>query len=77
MIVVAERNEAERLQGAVSGRPHRREHFRHASYRSGLGLKSDFDKIPLAERFGQPQETSRDRDSLELGFGALTVFQHD
>ncbi len=77
MIVVAERNEAERLQGAVRGQPHGREHFRHASYWSGLRLKSDFDKISLAERFRQPQETSRDRDSLEFGFGALTILQHD
>jgi hypothetical protein len=77
MVVVAERNKAEWLQGAVRGEPYGREHFRHSSYRSGLRLKSDFDKISLAERFGQPQETPRDRDSLELGFGALTILQHD
>ena len=77
MVVVAQCDEAERLQGSVRGRPHRREHFRHASYRSRLRLKSDFDKISLAERFGQPQETAGDRDSMEFGFGAFTIFQQD
>ena len=77
MIVVTQRDEAKGLQGAVRGQPYGREHFRHSSYRSGLRLKSDFDKISLAERFGQPQETARDRDSMEFGFGALTILQHD
>ena len=77
MVVVAQCNEAERLQGAVSGRPYGCEHFRHASYGTRLSLKSDFDKISLTERFGQPQQTAGDGDSLEFRFGALTVFQHD
>ena len=77
MVVVAQRDEAERLQGPVRGRPHRREHFRHATHRSGLRLKGDFDKISLAERFRQAQQASRDGDSLEFSFGALAIFQQD
>lgn len=77
MVVVTERDEAEGLQGAFGSHPHRREHFRHASYRTRLRLESDFDEISLAERFSQPQQASGDGDSLEFSFGALTIFQQD
>lgn len=55
MIVVTERDEAEGLQGSVSGRAHRSEHLGHASDDAGLGLKSDLDKISLTQRLGEAQ----------------------
>lgn len=75
MIVVAESDEAEGLQRPIGSRPHRTEHFGHASHRARLGLKSDLDKIPLAQRPGQPQQAAGHGYSLQLGFGALTIFQ--
>ncbi len=47
MVLVFQRDETERLQVTVTSGGHRRKHFRHAMYRAGLSLKSDFDKITL------------------------------
>jgi len=55
MIVVAERDETEGLQGPVGGRANRHQHFRHASHRARLGLKRNLDKISLTQRLGQAQ----------------------
>ena len=77
MVVVAERDKTEGLQGPTTGRPNRGKHFSHASDWARLGLKSDLDKISLTQRFRQAQETAGHGDRLEFGFGALTIFQHD
>ncbi|MGH9546314.1 MAG: hypothetical protein ACRD23_13985 [Terriglobales bacterium] len=53
MVVVAERNETEGLQGSATGRPNRGKHFSHASDGARLGLKSNLDKISLTQGFGQ------------------------
>ena len=77
MVVVAERDEAEGLQGSVGGRAHRSQHFGHASHRARLSLKSDLDKISLTQRLGQAQQPAGHGNSLQFGFGALTIFQDD
>ena len=77
MIVVAERNETEGLQGSIPGSTNRAKHFGHATHLPTLYLEGDLDKIALAKRLGKPQQTTSDGNSLEFSFGALTVFQHD
>jgi hypothetical protein len=77
MVVVTQRDEAERLQRSVGSRADRSQHLGHASDRSGLGLKSYLDKISLRQRPGQAQQSAGYRNGLEFGFGALTIFQYD
>lgn len=77
MVVVAERDETEGLQGPIGSRPHWTEHFGHASHRARLGLKGDLDEIPLAQTPGQPQQAAGHGYSLKLGFGALAIFQNN
>ncbi len=77
MVVIAERDEAEGLQRYIRSRAHRREHFGHAPYRAGLGLKSYLDKISLRQRLGQAQQPAGHRDGLQFGFGAPAIFQDD
>jgi hypothetical protein len=77
MVVVAERDEAEGLQGSVGSRAHRSKHFGHASYRTRLSLKSDLDKISLTQRLSQAQKPAGHGNGLKFGFGALTIFQNN
>jgi hypothetical protein len=77
MVVIAQRDEAEGLQGSIAGGTNRTEHFGHATHLATLYLEGDLNKIALAERLGKPQQTASNRNSLKFRFGALTVFQHD
>lgn len=76
MIVIAQRDEAERLQNAFDS-PYWIQHFGHAVYRTGLCLEGDLDKVTLPQGLAQSQEAAGDRDCLKPGFSALAVFQHD
>src|SRR3989442_12073440 len=76
MVLVFQRDETERLQVTVTSGGHRRKHFRHAMYRAGLSLKSDFDKITLPYRLAQPKKTTGYGNSLELAFSALAIVEH-
>jgi len=77
MVVIAKRDEAERLQRSFAGGANRDEHFGHASDRTAVDLEGNLDKVALAERSGKPQQAAGDGNGLEFAFGALTVFQHD
>ncbi len=77
MIVIAERDEAEGLQGSVVGGANRIQHFSHPSDRTTLDVEGNLDKITLAQRSGKPQQAAGDGNSLEFCFSALPVFEHD
>jgi len=75
MVIVLNRHEAEGLQHAVGQLPHGAENFGHAVNRAGLSLEGNFDKIALAQRLRQAQQTSRHRYGLEFGFRAAAIFE--
>lgn len=77
MVIIAERNKPEGLQGSVGGRTYGAKHFCHASNRAGLSLECDFDKISRAQGPRQTQKAASHGNSLKFGFGALAIFQHD
>jgi hypothetical protein len=58
MVVIAQRDEAEGLQGPIASSTNRAEHFGHATHLATLYLKGDLNKISLAERLGKPQQTA-------------------
>ena len=77
MVVILQRDEAERLQYTVGHFPHRGENFGHAVHRTGLRLKGNFDKVALSQRMGHLQQAASHRNSLEFGFCAPAVFETD
>jgi hypothetical protein len=77
MVVVLQRNEAEGLQHTIVHFPHRRKNFGHAVHRTGLRLKSNFDKVALSQRMGHLQQAASHGNSLEFGFGAPAIFEAD
>lgn len=74
MVVILQRDEAERLQDAVGHLPQRSQDFGHAMHRAGLRLKRDFDKVALSQRVGQRQQSTGHGNGLEFRFGAPAVF---
>jgi len=77
VVVVFERDEAEGLQDSVGRFLRWAQNFGHAVYRSGLGLKCDFDEDSLTQRLREAKQASGGRDGLESGFGAASVFKTD
>src|SRR5712692_1967172 len=77
MIVVAQRDEAKRLQSTIVRRPHGTQHLGHAVYRAGLRLEGNLDKITLAQEPCQRQQAAGYGDGLKFALGALTVFQQN
>ena len=76
MVVILERDEAERLQYAI-GHLHRAENFRHAVDWARLCLKGHFDKVALSQRSGHLQQPAGHGNGLEFSFCAPAVFQTD
>jgi hypothetical protein len=54
MVVIAEGDESEGLQGSFGGGANRAEHFSHASDGTTLDLEGDLDKVSLAQRPAKP-----------------------
>lgn len=75
MIVISKSDEAERLQYPIASHAHGIQHLRHALHRAGLRLKSNFNKVTLAQGFGKAQQAARYRDRLKLTFCAVAVFK--
>ncbi len=74
VVVVLERNEAERLQHAIRRLPRGAEDLRHAVHRAGLRLKGNFDEVALRQRMRQLQQATGRGNGLEFSFGAPAVF---
>ena len=53
VIIILQRDEAERLEDALRRLSHGIENFRHAVHWSRLGLKRNFDKVSLRQRARQ------------------------
>ena len=77
MIVILERDEAERLQNAIRRLTSWAQHFCHTVDRAGLRLESDFNKVTLPQRLGQAQKSSRSGYGLEFSFCAAAIFKPD
>src|SRR6516162_2117553 len=77
MIVIAQRNEAERLQNTVGRLTCRWQHFRHANHGTNLGLEADFDEVALAHWLGQLEQSAGYRDGKEFRSRALTIVKPD
>jgi len=75
VIIVFEGDEAERLQHALGHVAHGAENFGHAVHRARLGLERDFHEVALGERFSQTQQPARNRNALQFGLGAASIFQ--
>ena len=75
MIVILDRNKAERLQNAVIEAPHRAQDFGHPVNRAGLRLKSDFHKVTFPQALGQAQQSTGCGDALQFGFCAAAIFK--
>lgn len=68
VVIVFERDEAERLQYARRSLAHRAEKLRHPVNRPGLRLKCELDKLPLREGTRQLQKSASNRDGLKFSF---------
>ena len=64
MVVVLERDEAERLQYSAGHLSHGTQDFRHAVNRAGLRLKSYFNEVALRETLRQLEQAAGYRDGL-------------
>lgn len=75
VIVIFKCYESERLEHTVGHTSHWAEDFGHAVHRSRLGLERDFHEIALGERLSQTQQAASNRNALQFGLGAASVFQ--
>ena len=74
VVIVLERDEAERLQHAIRRLPHGTEDFSHAVHRARLRLKCDFDEVAGSQRLRQLQQSASHRNSLEFSFSVPAIF---
>ena len=58
VVIVLERDEAERLQHAIRRLLRGAEYLRHAVYRALLSLKGDLDKVAATQRTRQLQQAA-------------------
>ncbi len=77
MVVILERDEAERLQHAVRLLLRGTENFGHPVHRPGLRLKSNFDEVALRQTVRQLQKAASHGNGLEFSFRASAVFETD
>jgi len=75
VIVIFERDKAERLEHSIFRFPHGTEYFSHGAYRTGLGLKGNFDEIALGKRTRQSQQSARRRNGLEFSVSVSAIFE--
>jgi len=77
MIVVAQRNEAERLQSPIGRFARGGQHLRHANDSSDLGLKADLDEVSMPERLGQFEQSAGHGDGIEFASRTLAIIESD
>ena len=73
MIIVIERDKAERLEDAPLTLSDWVQHFRHAMHLAGVGLESDFHEVALRQSSRQLKQASGDRNDLNVTLGLLAV----
>jgi len=74
MVIVFERDEAERLQHPRGRLAHGAEKLCHPVHRSRLRLKCQLDKVALRQRTRQLQKSASDRDGLKFSFCVPAIF---
>ena len=74
MIIVFQCDKAKGLEHALRRPARRLQNFSHAVHRTGLRLKSKFDKCAIAKGTFQLQQAAGDRNRLKFCFGAPAIF---
>ena len=75
VIVIFERDEAERLEHSVLRFPHGAEYLGHGAHWAGLRLKRYFDEIALGKRTRQSQQSARRRNGLEFSVSVPAILE--
>ena len=75
MIIIVQRDEAERLQHSVCRLPRRLEDLGHAVDRARMRLKRYLDERAVSQRMCHLQQPAGDRDGLEFSFSVPAIFQ--
>jgi hypothetical protein len=73
MGVVIERHKAKGLEYASLSFSDRVQHFSHAVHAAGLGLKRHFHEVTFGEPLGKLQQSTIDRNDLNIALGSLAV----
>lgn len=74
MVVVLERNEAERLKNAFCSSTRCSKDFGHTMHRSGLGLKCKLHKTTVSQRMLHLQQSTGNGNGLQFSFRAPAIF---
>ena len=77
MIVVAQGNEAKRLQAGALELAHRLQHFGHAVDRTGVGMEGNLYEVAGGKLLGQLQQPAGDGNGLEFRARLLAAFNLD
>ena len=75
VVIILERDKAERLEHAFLRLRHGAEYLCHGAYRARLRLKCNFDKIALGQRARQSQQSARRRNGVEFCSSVPAVFE--
>ncbi len=76
MIVVAQGNEAKRLQASALKLARRLQHFGHSVYGSSSGMKGDLDEVSNRKLMLQLEQSAIDGNGLYFCPRSLTAFGH-
>ena len=74
MVIILERDEAERLKYALRRLLRGAKNFRHSVYGARPRLKCNFDEVALPQRTRQLQQPAGYRDRLEFSFSVPAIF---
>lgn len=75
VVVILERDKAERLQHSIPSLLHGAEYLGHGAYRARLRLKGNFDEIALGKWTRHSQQSARRRNGLEFSVSVPAVFE--
>ena len=75
MVIVFDRDKAERLQHTIGDASHGAQHLGHAVHRTCLRLEGDFYEVTLSQRLCKSQQATSGGNGLEFGFRTAAVFQ--
>ena len=74
MVVIVERDEAERLKHAICRLADGAENLGHTAHGPRLRLKCKFDEGSISERTRQLQQAASRRNGLEFSFSVPAIF---
>ena len=74
MVVILERNKAERLKNTLSSSTRCSKDFGHTMHRPGLGLKCEFHKAAVIQGMLHLQQPAGNGNRLQFSFCAPAIF---